>query len=144
MHITQYTNYALRVLMYLDCNRGPARIIDIAERHQISRNHLIKIVQQLGKHGYVNTTRGKGGGVALARPASEINIGEIVRLTEDSLNLLECFGDVDSKCKLKDICRLQTLFAKALKGFFDVLDEATIADISANRKEIMAALGMAA
>ena len=144
MHITQYTNYALRVLMYLHCNQGPARIIDIAEKHQISRNHLIKIVQQLGKNGYVTTTRGKGGGVALARPAEEIIVGDIVRLTEDNLHLLECFGDFDTKCKLKSICRLQDLFCRALKGFFDVLDDATIADISANRKQIMLALGMAA
>lgn len=97
MHLTQYTNYALRVLMYLNCNGGKdggtVRIAEIAESHDISRNHLIKIVQQLGKHGYISTTRGKGGGIALALPAKDIKVGEIVRLTEDNLLLVECFAD---------------------------------------------------
>lgn len=144
MHLTHYTNYALRVLMYLEVKQEPVRIIDIAERHQISRNHLIKIVHMLGKHGYVQATRGRGGGVILAKPAHKITVGEIVRLTEDHMNLVECFGAVEVECKVKKICRLRNLFGKALKAFMDVLDEATIADIASNKNQIIKALGIAA
>lgn len=144
MHLTHYTNYALRVLMYLEVKQEPVRIIDIAERHQISRNHLIKIVHMLGKHGYINATRGRGGGVVLAKPANKITVGEIVRLTEDHMNLVECFGSVEVECKVKKICRLRNLFGKALKAFMDTLDAATIADIASNKSQIIKALGLAA
>lgn len=142
MHLTHYTNYALRVLMYLDATEKPARIVDIAHDHKISRNHLIKIVHQLARHGYLIATRGRGGGITLARPAEKITVGEIVRLTEDHMNLVECFGSVDSNCKLKSICRLRCLFGKALRAFNDELDRTTIADISRNKIEIKDALGI--
>ena len=144
MHLTHYTNYALRVLMYLEVKKEPVRIKDIAERHLISRNHLIKIVHELAKSGYVKTTRGPGGGVVLAKPANTINVGEIVRLTEDHMNLVECFGAVEVECKVKKICRLRNLFGKALQAFMEILDKATIADIASNKGEILFALGIAA
>jgi len=130
--------------MYLELKKEPVRIQDIAERHLISRNHLIKIVHELSKNGYVNTTRGPGGGVVLAKPANTITVGEIVRLTEDHMNLVECFGAVEVECKVKKICRLRNLFGKALQAFMEILDKATIADISSNKSEILHALGIPA
>lgn len=143
MHITHYTNYALRVLMYLAICKEPVTITEIATRHGISRNHLVKVVHCLGQNGYLQTTRGRGGGISLARSAAQISVGEIVRLCEDNMALVECFGDVDSSCKIKQFCRLRKTFAKAFEAFMAILDQATIKDIAANKTEILRALEMA-
>jgi len=142
MHLTQHTNYALRVLMYLAVVEGPARIADIAEHHRISRNHLVKIVHKLGQSGYVRTRQGRSGGIELARPARDITIGEIVRLTEDNMALVECFGAATSNCKLIPICRLRNKFAEAFSAFIAILDATTIADVTSNKAMILQALGV--
>lgn len=142
MHLTHYTNYALRVLMYLALRQQPVRIAEIAERHNISRHHLVKIVHQLGQSGYVLTTRGRGGGIQLACPPATISVGEIVRLTEDHMMLVECFGEVDAPCKIKSVCRLRKTFARALAAFMQELDRVSIADIAANRTQLHHALGL--
>ncbi len=142
MHLTQYTNYALRVLMYLAVVKKPARIADIAERHAISRNHLVKIVHRLGQAGYVQTRQGRNGGIELAKPAEKISVGEIVRLTEDHMMLVECFGKTDIDCKLKTICRLRKSLTRALDAFMRELDDTSIADISSNPAQILKALSV--
>ena len=142
MHLTQYTNYALRVLMYLAVVKQPARIADIAERHAISRNHLVKIVHRLGQAGYVQTRQGRNGGIELAKPAEKISVGEIVRLTEDHMMLVECFGETDVDCKLKSFCRLRKSLVRALDAFMHELDNTTIADISSNPAQIRKALNV--
>ena len=143
MHLTHYTNYALRILMYLNLGQGPARIADIAARHHISKPHLVKIVHQLGQAGYLVTTRGRGGGIKLAKNAHDISVGEIVRLTEDHMNLVECFGQVETPCKIKSVCRLRKTFARALDAFFKEIDAVSIADISSNKRALKDALGVA-
>lgn len=137
MHITQYTDYALRVLIYLGASPERATIAEIAERYQISRSHLMKVVNQLVQEGYVEGTRGKGGGISLARPAEQIVIGEVVRRIEGSFELVECFG-ADNQCRIAPACRLKSALNQALKAFLGVLDGYTLADFLPNAPALLA------
>src|SRR6185369_3161940 len=125
MRLTIFTDYALRVLIYLGAHRDEERLAtigDIAAAYRISENHLMKVVHNLARHGYVQTTRGKGGGMQLARAPEEINIGAVVRITEDDMALVECFQDGPPKCPIVSACSLQGVLAEALREFFAVLD----------------------
>ncbi len=140
MHVTKYTDYALRTLIYLaTTNDRPATIKEIAGRYGISRNHLMKIVHQLATAGIVTTERGRGGGIRLGITPSEINIGRIVRLTEDDLNLVECFSEETDKCLISPHCGLKGAFNKALAAFLRELDAYTLADFT-NRAPQLAQL----
>lgn len=142
MHLTQHTNYALRVLMYLATVDRAVRIAEIAEAHAISHNHLVKVVHRLAKEGYVHTKQGRNGGMSLAKPAASITVGEIVRLTEDHMNLVECFQGGVSACKILPVCILQRTLVQALAAFMKELDGTTIADVTRNRVELLQSLGM--
>ncbi|MCD8494032.1 MAG: Rrf2 family transcriptional regulator [Alphaproteobacteria bacterium] len=144
MHLTQQTNYALRMLMYLAVAKGPVTIADIAERHAISRNHLVKIAHKLSRQGYVRSRQGRGGGIELAADPEKVSVGEIVRLTEDNMELVECFSptETDISCKLKSFCRLRKTFVRALDAFMEELDSVSLADISGNPIQIRKALGL--
>ncbi len=129
MHITRYTDYSLRVLIYLAINKDQITTIStIAESYAISKNHLMKIVQQLNLKGYLIATRGKNGGLKLNRAASEINIGALVREFEDGNKLVECFGS-DNQCVITPSCQLKQIFAKAQENFFITLDDYCLADL---------------
>lgn len=133
MRLTHFTDYALRVLMYLGSNARTDRLStigDIATAHGISENHLMKVVHHLARHGYIETTRGKGGGMKLARAPELINVGEVVRGTEDDFALVECFGpkNRDCRCPIVRTCALSETLAQALDAFFKVLDAQTLAD----------------
>lgn len=129
MHITRYTDYALRVLIYLGLKGEElATIQEIADRYGISKNHLMKVVHDLQQRGYVATLRGKGGGLRLARPAEEIGIGALVRDTEQDLEIVECFG-ADNDCIITPACRLKHILGDALNAFLAVLDGYTLADL---------------
>lgn len=129
MHITQHTDYALRVLIYLATNteRLPT-VQEIAERFDVSRTHLMKVVNGLIRHGFVLGVRGKGGGLRLAATPSAISVGDVVRKMEGEPVLVECFGD-QSKCLLTKSCRLTGVFRQALDAFFASLDAVTLADV---------------
>lgn len=129
MHLTRYTDYSLRVLLFL-ATRGEERstITEIAERFQISRNHLMKVVQELSRKGYVTTIRGKHGGLLLGRRPEEICLGTLVRETEHDLALVECFGK-ENQCVITPACRLRTVLDEALHAFLAVLDRYTLADM---------------
>nr|WP_299242584.1 Rrf2 family transcriptional regulator [uncultured Halomonas sp.] len=129
MHITRYTDYSLRVLLYVAL-KGEERstISEIAERYDISRNHLMKVVQELNRKGYLQAIRGKNGGLLLKQPAEDINIGALVRDTEQDLELVECFGD-NNKCVITPACRIKNVLFEALEAFFKVLDSYTLADM---------------
>lgn len=132
MQLTLYTDYSLRVLLYLATHQGRrATISDIADAYQISRNHLVKVVHQLSRNGWIATTRGKSGGMSLAFPPERINIGTVVRQTEPHMNLLECFDKVNNQCAISPSCRLKQVLYQARKAFCDVLDECTLADVIA-------------
>ena len=129
MHITQHTDYALRVLIYLAANT--ARLVTIAEvsqRFDISRSHLMKVANQLVREGFVDGLRGKGGGLRLARPAAQIGIGAVVRRMERGMELVECFGH-DSNCLLTSNCKLKGVLATALEAFLQSLDRVSFAEV---------------
>jgi Rrf2 family nitric oxide-sensitive transcriptional repressor len=113
-----------------------SRVKDIAQAFGISHAHLTKCVHQLGQWGYLENVRGRAGGFRLARPAADITVGEIVRRTEDSLELVECFNAETNTCPLMQMCRLNVTFKRALAKFMDELDAVTIAEIVANRSQL--------
>ena len=143
MKLTSYTNYALRTLQ-MAAIRAPllVRIDEVAKAHQINRAHLTKIVHQLGQAGYLETVRGPRGGLRLARPADEIVVGDVVRLTEGPLDVVECFSAARNTCKLRGICRLSAKLHEATQAFMAVLDDLTVAEIALNRDDLLARLGL--
>ena len=136
MQLTQYTDYALRTLLYLAVTKDNATITEIAERYNISRNHLVKVVHNLGKLGYITTIRGRQGGLRLARSPESINLGDVVRRTEPHFHLVECFDRANDECILTPGCQLKGVFGKAFKAFMTVLDGYTLADLISNRREL--------
>ena len=129
MRLTYFSDYAFRVLMYLAIT--PDRrctIREISEAYDISRAHLMKVVNLLTRKGLVTAQRGPSGGLTLARPASEIRLGDVVRKTEDDLGLVECFRP-DNTCRLTPSCVLAPALGRALQAFLAELDKQTIADL---------------
>src|SRR5262249_11153037 len=119
---------------------GRTTIAEIAKSFDISEHHLVKVVHMLGREGLLATTRGRRGGLELARPADEINVGEVVRRTEGADIPAECFDSEHNKCVLTGRCRLERTLAEALQAFYKVLDRHTLADMVANRRTLVAIL----
>jgi Rrf2 family nitric oxide-sensitive transcriptional repressor len=143
MRLTRYTDYALRALIYVGLHEPrQSSIAEIARAYGISENHLTKVVHQLGRLGLIRTTRGRGGGLRLGRPAAEIVIGAVVRQTEDDLALVECFAR--GVCAITAPCRLRRALGEALAAFLAVLDGYTLADLLADEAglEIARLLGL--
>ena len=132
MRLADYTDYSLRVLMYCAAHRDTrVTIAELARRHGLSKNHLMKIVNDLARQGVLETTRGRGGGLRLLQDPAQIRVGDIVRTAETDFRLVECFDPATDACTLTPHCRLKHLFGAALHAFFDVLDGATLADMVA-------------
>ncbi|CAA2139097.1 Rrf2 family transcriptional regulator [Hyphomicrobium sp. ghe19] len=143
MRLTALADYSLRVLMYLGTNPDRLATIDeIADAYGISSNHLMKVVHRLGQLGFVETQRGRGGGLRLGKPSGEVTLGEVVRAVEEDFELVECFG-AGNTCLISDVCRLKRVLRRALEAYFEVLDDWTLADIVANRKALLGVLGNA-
>ena len=137
MQLTLYTDYSLRVLVYLGMRpEQQATISEISEAYGISRNHLVKVVHNLGQTGYVHTTRGKSGGIRLGMPIDAIVIGEVVRKTEPHMNLLECFDQEINTCPIAAACALKRAIDRARHAFMEVLDGYTLADVLGNRHRL--------
>jgi Rrf2 family nitric oxide-sensitive transcriptional repressor len=134
MRLTAYTDFSLRVLMYLALNpdRRPT-IAEIAERYGISKAHLMKVVYQLGLKGYVETVRGKGGGLTLAKRLEDITVGEIVRESEPDMALVACFDAEQPSCVIAPACRLKGKLNEARAAFLKVLDDCTLAEVMGNK-----------
>ena len=138
MRLTTYTDYSLRVLMYVAAKPdGLSTIREIADAYGISHNHLMKIVFELGRHGLLENLRGRSGGIRLARPAEEIRIGEVVRFTESETALVECFG-VANACAITAPCRLKGALNQALEAFLGVLDRYTLSDLVRGNRPLIA------
>jgi Rrf2 family nitric oxide-sensitive transcriptional repressor len=130
MQLTRFTDYALRTLIYLGKNSDRlVTIREIAEQHKLFENHLVKIVHKLAKLGYIETVRGKGGGMRLARRPGLINLGDVVRDTEENMNIAECFEAGATSCTLLPSCVLKSVLIEAKKKFLDTLDLYTISDL---------------
>lgn len=135
MRLTQWTDYSLRVLMYCAACAGreaPVTITEIADSHAISRSHLTKIVQQLGVLGWLETTRGRGGGLRLAVDAASLRLSDVVRATETDFDMVECFQASTNLCRLINRCRLQTALQQATKAYLAELDGISLADLVAS------------
>jgi len=133
MRLTRYTDYAMRVLIYLGAQ--PDRVCSIAEIAQaygVSRNHLMKVAHDLGKAGYIEGVRGRTGGIRLARPAAKINVGDVVRRTEPDFDLVEC-----GSCVIAPACALTGVMDEALAAFMAVLDRYTLADMLVKQSKLM-------
>ncbi|MDH7640500.1 Rrf2 family transcriptional regulator [Sphingomonas oryzagri] len=139
MRLTRYTDYAMRVLMHLGAREDElSSIAEIARAYGISQNHLMKVVQDLGKAGYVATQRGRGGGIRLARPAIDINLGAVVRHTEEGFDLVDC-----DDCLIAPACSLPRVLNEAVQAFLAVLDRYTLEDILVRRRDLRSLFGMA-
>lgn len=127
--MTLHTDYALRVLMQLAVAEDRITIDAIAGAYGISRNHVMKVVQQLAALGYVDSLRGRNGGLRLARPQDAINVGEVVRQMEETGQFVECFDPDTSRCVVSPVCGLKHALDGAVERFLAHLDQFTIADL---------------
>lgn len=141
MRLTTFSDYTIRVLIYVGLNPGKrATINELANAYGISRNHLMKVVHYLGQTGYIDTVRGKGGGFLLAVPPSEINIGHLIRDTEERVSLVACFSDGSSDCRIHTACELKGMLQEALEAFYAVLEQYTLDDLLHDRSHLASLL----
>ena len=130
MRLTVYSDYTLRVLMYLALDQTRlATIPEIATAYGISENHLMKVVHHLARAGIIESVRGKGGGIRLARPPEEIRLGEIVRASEGNAPIVECLSGESNACRITSPCRLRGILVAAFDALYDSLDEHTLAEL---------------
>lgn len=143
MRLTRQTNYAIRILMYCAANKDRlSRIPEIAQAYSVSELFLFKILQPLVQHGLVETVRGRHGGVRLGRDADQITLFDVVRVTEESFAMAECFESDAAECPLIDSCGLNSALREALNAFFDVLSRHTIDDLVKARPNVRSLLGI--
>jgi len=143
MRLTTLTDFSLRMLMHLALKPdGRATIAEVASAYRISENHLMKVAHLLGQAGLLKTLRGRGGGLALARPPAEITAGQAVRCMEPDMDIVPCFAS--APCALLPACKLKHALHKAREAFLAVLDGTTIADLAQPQAELRRLLGMAA
>ncbi len=141
MNLTRFTDYALRTLIFVGLRRDRlSSIQEVSDAFHISKNHLLKVVNELGQQGFLTTIRGRKGGLQLGRPAEEIVIGEVVRAMEPGFELLECFEATRDRCVITTQCRLKGILHRALNGFLAELDSHTLADLVGSREALLAVL----
>ncbi|WP_075292000.1 Rrf2 family transcriptional regulator [Pararhizobium arenae] len=139
MRLTRYTDYAMRVLIYLGSrDQGLGSIREVSSKFGISQNHMMKVVQDLAGNGFIETVRGRNGGIRLALSASEINLGTVLRHTEGLDDLLDCAG-----CMIAPACGLPPVLSEATRAFVSVFDKYTVADLVQNRSQLRALLAVA-
>ena len=132
MKLTLFTDYSVRVLLYLGAHPGRlCSIAEVAQGYRISQNHLMKVVNQLARQGYVESVRGRSGGIRLGRAPEEINLGALVRETEDGFDLVDC-----GQCVVAPACGVTGVLNEALRAFFAVLDRHTLADMLTSRLKL--------
>jgi Rrf2 family nitric oxide-sensitive transcriptional repressor len=137
MQLTAYTDYALRVLMYLAVHEDRlVTISEMATAYDISKNHLMKIVHQLGQEGFIETIRGRSGGLRLAHPPAQLVLGHIVRRMEPHFNLVECFDPMTNHCPITPTCGLAHVLVEARDAFLAVLDRHTLADLIPDQRAL--------
>ncbi len=146
MHLTQYTDYSLRVLIYLGLQpQGRLSTIrDIARHYRVSENHLMKVVHGLSRLGYVDAVRGRNGGLRLARAPQAISIGAVVRQTEEDMTIVECFDPARDTCRITEACSLRHALGEATAAFLHVLDEYRLSDLLRPKAQLVQLLNIPA
>jgi Rrf2 family nitric oxide-sensitive transcriptional repressor len=138
VHLTLHADYSLRILLYLAAR--PERLVstqEVSEAYGISKNHLVRVVQALGKHGFIEVRPGRSGGLTLARAPSEISLGQVFRVTEPDFHLVECFDRQTNTCPIAPACGLKGILFEARAAFLAVLDKYTLADVTKrSRKDL--------
>ncbi len=143
MRLTQFSNFAIRLLMYAALKGdAPSAVPEVAKAYGVSYDHLKKAAAELCRHGYLETVRGRNGGVRLAKDPSEIRIGDVIRRTEGDTMLVECFNPATNTCPLLTACRLRVALQEALAAFFAVLDRYTLADLVRAPEQLTPLLGL--
>ena len=143
MRLSVQTDYALRTLMFLAVKDGHHSIADIARAYGISKNHLMKVAQRLTAEGFVESVRGRSGGLKLARPAAALNVGTVVRIMEDTGSFVECFDATSNNCVVTPACGLRHALAGALDAFARHLDQFSVADLIPDFERYRSHLGLA-
>ncbi|MCP5559878.1 MAG: Rrf2 family transcriptional regulator [Verrucomicrobiaceae bacterium] len=132
MKLSFFSDYALRILMFGALKGDVFQLDEVSKAYGISHHHLAKVVQELSKLGYLETRRGRGGGVRLARSADTIRIGKLVRETENQPAIVECFDAATNTCPISSNCQLKGALARAMTAFYDTLDENTLQELVAS------------
>lgn len=141
MRMTLHTDYALRMLIYVATRPGRTCTVgEVASAYRLSRNHLLKVAMTLRRTGHIETVRGRSGGICLVTPPEQINLGALVRATEEDFSLVECMQARGGGCVISPVCMLKGLLADALAAYLAVLDSYTLADILGNRPALKALL----
>ena len=144
MRLTAYSDYSLRLLMYAALKgQELVTIQEVADVYGISKNHLMKVAFQLGRAGFLETVRGRNGGLRLARKPEKIGLGEIIRATEEDFTIVECFDPATNTCAITKPCRLRGVLSRALNAYLAVLDEYTLADLTVRHPALERLLAMA-
>lgn len=143
MRMTFHTDYALRMLIHVALQpTGACTVNEVAEAYGLSRNHLLKVALTLRNLGLIETMRGRSGGIRLARAPESINVGALVRSTEEDFSLVECMQSTGGACAISPACRLKGMFSEALDAYLAVLDGYTLADIIGNGAALGSLLGI--
>ncbi|MEP2943518.1 MAG: iron-responsive transcriptional regulator RirA [Hyphomicrobiales bacterium] len=143
MRLTKQANYAVRILMYCAANAdGLSKVATIAKVYDVSEYFLFKILQPLVESGYIETVRGRSGGIRMAKSAADITLGEVIRAAEDKFIMAECFEEDATSCPLLSSCAFNSALSEALGAFFKVLDSYTIEDLVVNKSRVRELLGM--
>ena len=135
MRLTTQTDFALRTLMYLTARSGRATVAQVAQLYGISTHHMAKVVNLLGRYGYVRNVRGIGGGIELARPPDEIRLGDVVESFEGNMHLLECV-DTENVCAIESFCKLKRVLAEAERIQLEYLNSVTLADVAPAARQL--------
>ena len=136
MKLSLFSDYALRILMFAAIKGASFRVDEVTAAYGISRNHVAKVIHTLAQLGYLETRRGRGGGIQLARPAAEIHIGKLVRQTEDQPVIVECFDPATNTCPISGSCLLKGVLAEAVNAFYATLDRHTLQDLVSGPQRI--------
>ncbi len=137
MKLTRFTDYSLRVLIYLGLEQDKlVTIRNISDAYGISKNHLMKVVSLLSRMGYLKAQRGPGGGIRLARPPQQINLADVIQDTEEDLAMVECFHE-EGHCIIAPVCKLQSIIAKALNAYIQTMKAYTLQDLLEPEKELL-------
>lgn len=137
MRLTRFSDYSLRVLIYLAVREERSSIAEVSRSFNVSENHLMKVVHRLSTLGYVQSTRGKNGGIRLGMDPQKINLGKIIVELEPDFNIAECFNEGSNACRISPVCRLKNVFDKAKKAFLGTLGKYSLADIVKNRNQLV-------